>query len=185
VRWVKALPRFLRKHPEVDTLFVVALARGKVVVPPGRTMTEARINGYERAWDSLPATVRHIVVIRDTPRIKRSDVRCIDDAIADRKPPGVTCAPPRGSALSPDAQVLAARRARSPRLQVIDLTPVFCGSHTCLPVIGGALVFKDRHHMSLAFASTLAPQLEREIQRVAQTWAATPPPAPQSSPPGA
>lgn len=170
VRWVGEIPGFLRRHPEVDTLFVVALARGKVVVPPGRTETEARISGYERAWARLPATVRHIVVIRDPPRIKRADVRCIDDAIAARKPAGLACAVPRNQALAPDAQILAARRAQSPRLQVIDLTHVFCGNRSCFPVIGGALVFKDRHHLSLAFARTLAPQLAREIQRLAPSW---------------
>ena len=170
VRWVKELPGFLRRHPEVDTVFVFALARGKVVMPPGRTQTQARINGYERAWARLPATVRHIVVIRDPPRIKRTDVRCIDDAIAHREPAGLTCAIPRGNALAPDAQVLAARRIESPRLQVIDLTHVFCSNRSCFPVIGGALVFKDRHHLSLAFARTLAPQLAREIQHLAGTW---------------
>ena len=170
VRWVDELPGFLRRHPEVSTLFVVALARGKVVVPPRRTQTEAKLNGYERAWARLPATVRHIVVIRDPPRIKREDVRCIDDAIAHREPPGLTCAVPRDVALAPDAQVEAARRAQSPRLQVIDLTHVFCSNRSCFPVIGGALVFKDRHHLSLAFARTLAPQLAREIQHLAATW---------------
>ena len=170
VRWVKELPGFLRRHPEVSTLFVVALARGKVVVPRGRTQTEARVRGYEQAWARLPATVKHIVVIRDPPRIKRTDVRCIDDAIAHREPAGPTCAIPRGVALAPDAQIRAARGARSARLQVIDLTHVFCSNRSCFPVIGGALVFKDRHHLSLSFARTLAPQLAREIQRLAPTW---------------
>lgn len=169
VRWVKALPGFLREHPEIDTLFVVALAGGEVVVPPGRTTTEAKINGYINAWRTLPKTVKHIVVIRDTPRIKRTHVACINRAIAGHRPAGRACARPRDVALSPDPQVEAARREGSGRLQVIDLTSVLCGPNSCLPVIGGALVFKDLHHLSFAFAETLAPQLWRAIRRAARS----------------
>ncbi|MEA2149854.1 MAG: hypothetical protein QOD69_1684 [Solirubrobacteraceae bacterium] len=168
VRWVKALPGFLGRHPEVDTLFVVALAGGKVVVPRGRTMTEAKISGYANAWRALPASVQRIVVIRDTPRITRHTVACVNRAIAAHRPAGRRCARPRHAALGPDPQVLAARRARSQRPAVIDLTRVLCGPHACLPVIGGALVYKDLHHLSRAFAETLAPQLGRALGRVAR-----------------
>ena len=168
--WVDALPGFLRAHPEIDTVFVVALAGGKVVVPPGRTTTEAKVNGYLNAWRTLPDTVKHIVVIRDTPRIKRTHVRCITRAIEALRPAGRACARPRRVALPPDPQAEAARRTQSERLQVIDLTEVFCGPRSCLPVIGGALVFKDLHHLSFAFAETLAPQLGRAIRRAARSW---------------
>jgi hypothetical protein len=165
IRWVDALPGFLGAHPEIDTIFVVALAGGEVVVPPGRTMNEAKVNGYLNAWRTLPDSVKRIVVIRDTPRIKRSHVACITRAIEAHRPAGRACARPRSAALPSDPQVEAARRTPSQRLEVIDLTRVFCGPRSCLPVIGGALVFKDLHHLSFAFAETLAPQLWRAIRR--------------------
>ncbi len=170
IRWVEALPSFLRAHPEIDTIFVVALAGGKVVVPPGRTMLQAKVNGYRRAWKVLPDTVKHIVVIRDTPRIDRVTVACIDKAISARRPAGTQCARPRELAIGPDPQVDAARGANSERVQVIDLTRAMCSTQLCFPVIGGALVYKDLHHLSLVFADTLAPQLSRAIAAAMTTW---------------
>jgi hypothetical protein len=170
VRWVKALPDFFRAHPEIDTAFVVALAGGKVVVPPGRTLREAEINGYRNAWKALPDTLKHIVVIRDTPRIAVSTVECVDHAISAREPAGVTCARPRRQALGGDPQALAARDERSPRLQVIDLSRVLCSTRVCFPVIGGALVYKDLHHLSRVFAETLSRPLGREVRRAMESW---------------
>jgi len=170
VRWVKALPGFFRAHPEIDTLFVVGLAGGRVAVAPGRTTLQTKIDGYRRAWAALPASVRHIVVIHDTPRIKRATVACIDHAISQRTAAGLACARRRTQALSTDPAVIAAQRVGSPRLQVVDLTHVLCSLRLCFPVIGGVLVYKDLHHLSLAFADTLAPQLAREIRRLSRSW---------------
>jgi hypothetical protein len=107
--------------------------------------------------------VRHIVVIRDTPRITSRTVACVNRAIAAHRPAGRRCARPRRAALGPDPQVLAARRASARRPAVVDLTGVLCGPRSCPPVIGGALVYKDLHHLSRAFAETLAPQLGRAL----------------------
>jgi hypothetical protein len=168
--WVAALPGYFALHPEIDTVFFVALTGGKVNVPPGRTTLEAKVNGYRRAWATLPDTVKHIVVIRDTPRITRSTVRCVDRAIAERKPAGLACARPRRDAIGADPQVEAARDARSPRVQVVDLTRVLCSRRLCFPVIGGALVYKDLHHLSRVFAETLAPALGRELGAAMASW---------------
>jgi hypothetical protein len=172
VTWVQALPGFFRAHPEIDVVFVVALAGGKVVVPPGRSADEARVNGYRNAWASLPASVRHIVVIRDTPRISHRTVACITRALRDHLPAGVACAPPRAAALTPDPQVTAAGQEQPGRLQVVDLTRVLCSPRLCFPVIGGALVYKDLHHLSLVFARTLGVPLGRQVDRAARAWPA-------------
>ena len=183
VKWVNALPGYFRRHPEIDTLFVVGITGGKVVVPPGRTRSQAKVDGYRAAWRSLPPSVKHIVVLRDTPKIQRDTVDCIDRAMAARQQVGHACAVQRGTALHNDPEVGAARQEQGAalvrsattdppvaRIQVIDLSSVFCGKRFCYPVIGGALVFKDLHHFTLVFARTLAPQLAREIDRVTQSW---------------
>jgi peptidoglycan/LPS O-acetylase OafA/YrhL len=170
VTWVKRLPRFLVRHPEIDTLFVVGITGGKVNVPPGRTMFEAKVNGFRNAWKTLPGTVRHIVVIRDTPKIFRTTVDCLDRAITAHRPAGLTCAVPRADALEADPQVVAAREERSPRVQYVELTDAFCGRRRCYPVIGGALVYKDLHHFTLVFAKTLGTPLGRALEQAMQGW---------------
>ena len=174
LRWVENVPKFFRKRPEIDTVFIVAITGGQVNVPRGRTMFEAKMNGVRKAWAALPATVKHIVIIRDTPRITRSTVECIDRAIAAKRRAGLTCAVPRKTALEEDPAVTAARRQRSPRLQAIDLTNVFCSKRLCYPVIGGALVYKDLHHFTRVFAETLAAPLDRKLEGLMQEWSQAP-----------
>jgi peptidoglycan/LPS O-acetylase OafA/YrhL len=170
VTWVKRLPGFLGRHPEIDTLFVVGITGGKVNVPPGRTMFEAKVNGFLNAWKTLPGTVKHVVVIRDTPKIFRSTVACLDRAITAHKPAGQTCAVPRADALEADPQVVAAREAMSPRMQYVELTDAFCSRSRCYPVIGGALVYKDLHHFTLVFAKTLGTPLGHAVEQAMQGW---------------
>ena len=168
--WVKSLPGYFRKHPEIDTVFVVAITGGKVVVPSGKTKLQAVVHGFRDAWHGLPPSIKHIVVIRDTPKMSRATLDCIDRGIAARREVGQACAIPRATALQRDPQLLAGELAKSPRLQTIDLTRVFCSTRLCYPVVGGALVFKDLHHLTLVFAETLAQPLGHEITRVSRTW---------------
>jgi hypothetical protein len=62
-----------------------------------------------------------------------------------------------------DPAVAAARRLRSSRLRVADLTHYFCSTRRCWPVIGGALVYKDLTHITAVFAATLGPFLLRKL----------------------
>jgi peptidoglycan/LPS O-acetylase OafA/YrhL len=172
--WVQSVPHFFRRHPEIDTVFIVAITGGRVNVPPGRTMFQAKMNGVRRAWKTLPDTVKHIVIIRDTPRITRRTIECIDRAIAAKRPAGLTCAIPRNTALEEDPAVVAARKEHSPRLQAIDLSDVFCGKRLCYPVIGGALVYKDLHHFTRVFAETLGPLLGRKLEALMREWSQAP-----------
>ncbi|MEY2517486.1 MAG: hypothetical protein QOJ89_4844, partial [bacterium] len=169
-RWVEKLPGYFREHPEIDTVFVVGITGGTVKVPRGRTMFEAKVDGYRKAWRELPDSVKHIVVIRDTPKIFGDTVDCVDRTIAERGRAGIACAIPRTSGLEADPQAVAARTSGSARLQVIDLSNVFCSQRLCYPVIGGALVIKDLHHFTLVWARTLAPPLQRAVDQVSQSW---------------
>ena len=74
----------------------------------------------------------------------------------------------RSTTRRPDPAVRAAvRPGPHRRVRVIDMTPFFCSRRRCLPVIGGALVYKDREHMTEVFATSLGPYLARAIDRLA------------------
>jgi hypothetical protein len=169
--WKRHVFSWFRRHPEVHALFVSELTGGSGVVRTrGRTEVETAVAGYIAAWKALPATVSHIVVIRDTPKARSSTSACITRAIARRRPAGTACALPRTSAFDPDPSVLAARRLRSARVQVVDLSSIFCGRRRCYPVIGGSLVYRDTHHMMPGFAATLRPALMRQMQSITNSW---------------
>lgn len=165
-RWRRRVLSWFGRHPEVSTLFVSALSGGTGVVPDsGRSEFETAVHGYMRAWKALPASVGEIVVLRDTPKVRSDTDRCVEHAMARHARPGPACAVPRAAALGRDPLVAAAQRLRSPRVRVIDLTRVFCGAAQCYPVVGGALVYKDAHHLTRVFAATLGPLLQREVHR--------------------
>jgi peptidoglycan/LPS O-acetylase OafA/YrhL len=166
IKWNHQLPAWFAKHPEVSTMFVVQESGQKWVVPRGQSPYSAQVNGFQRAWRTLPASIKHVVVIHDTPKDRDSTAACVERAMAKHQRAGVACKVPRSVAMDPDAEATAAAHAHMPRVRVVDLNRFFCDSRWCYPVIGGALVHKDQHHMTVVFATTLGPYLEHDVNRV-------------------
>ena len=168
-RWLARIPGWFLTHPEVSTVFVSDQPTPPVV-PPGRSVLAAEVDGNIAAWSALPATVKHIVVIRDNPYTRGDVLACVEAAMAHRVPAGPRCAEARNVALKPDPGVIAAERLDSPRVQVIDMTNFFCDSRFCDPVIGGALVYRAATHMTRVFAATLGPFLLEEVRKLTASW---------------
>ena len=76
------------------------------------------------------------------------------------------CAVARSGAITTDPAEVAAARLHSPRVQVVDLNDFICDSRLCYPVVGGALVYKDLHHLTTVFDTTLGPYLLRDVRRL-------------------
>ena len=172
-------------HPRADALRVPALEgrRAQVVLAPprgdatssppsspaGRASAPSRrdkfgaeVDGYLKAWKTLPATVKRITVIRDTPKMRGDTDTCVQQAISAHRRAGPACALPRSDALDRDAAVAAAQR-HPPRVRYVNLTRFFCDSSRCFPVIGGALVYKDATHITSVYGRTLGPYLLRAL----------------------
>jgi hypothetical protein len=164
-RWRRAVRGWFDRHPEVQTVFVSQLAGAGVRVPNGRNRYEYTIQGYLRAWRRLPATVRQIIILRDTPVSTVNANLCVRQAVSARRRPGNACAFSRGRALRRDLAAVAARRPGMKRVHVFDLTRHMCSPRRCFPVVGGVLVHKDTTHMTPLFAATLGPFV---LQRVAK-----------------
>jgi peptidoglycan/LPS O-acetylase OafA/YrhL len=159
VQWNKQVLQWFKRHPEVTTVFVSQISGGAGVIAPGRDQLAAQRAGYAAAWKALPATVKEIIVLRDTPKVVGDTDTCVQEAIARHRPAGTACAVSRRSALTIDS----ATRAASGRARVIDLTSFFCDRRRCYPVIGGALVFKDQNHMTETWSASLGPYLLRAL----------------------
>ncbi|MCW3000125.1 MAG: acyltransferase [Solirubrobacterales bacterium] len=170
VTWNRQVPQQLARHPEVDTVFVSNITGGNVFVPPGKSMDQAKMAGYRRAWAALPPTVKRVVVIRDTPKSTGSTLECVDAAITAGDDGGRRCGVPRSKALIPDPAATAARSLGRDRAQVIDMTRYLCDTRTCPPVIGGVLVYKDVHHLTRTYATTLGRYLQRKVDALELSW---------------
>lgn len=166
--WKQHVFQWFTEHPEISTVFVAGLSGGRGVIPSaGRDEFSTSVAGYIDAWNALPATVTHIVVIHDTPKVLSTTGACVARAMAAHQAAGAVCAVSRSRALDPDPLVAAADLLASPRVQVVDLRSLFCDADKCYPVIGGALVFRDVTHMTATFSATLGPFLLRAVDRLA------------------
>ena len=165
-----AVPAWLRSHPEISTVFVAGNAAVRVFGANGKDRFRRALAGYRETFASLPDSVKHIVVIRDSIKSKSATADCVRTAIRRHQRAGVVCALPREKLRRDDAAAAAARELGPPRAQVIDLTSFQCSARFCFPVVGGVLVHKDIDHITRTFAETLAPYLQRDYDRLAAAW---------------
>jgi hypothetical protein len=170
--WYRSALAWVRRHPEVSTVFVSQKVDTPVVVTPGKTYLGIRVAGFRRAWAALPSTVKHVVVIRDTPATSEGTVACLRGVIAaGTRRPGPACPLPRSAAVRNDTAVAAVRALRSRRYGFVDLTSYFCSSRNCSAVIGGVLVYRDvLGHITVTYSRTLGPYLLREVRALMASW---------------
>jgi peptidoglycan/LPS O-acetylase OafA/YrhL len=99
------------------------------------------------------------VVIKDTP-VSSSDVPgCVSEDLEHLD----SCAFARVRDRTKEFDSRAARAA--PETSLIDITPEICPHDLCRAVIGNALVYRDKSHLSATFARTLAPVIERDLRK--------------------
>jgi peptidoglycan/LPS O-acetylase OafA/YrhL len=164
VQWKQQLRAWLGQHPEVDTVFFGEHSTATVVAPHGRSEWDAQVRGYQHAWTALPATIHHILVMRDNPQMRGTTLGCVERALQKHHDAGRACAQPRARALVRDPAAVAAAHVADRRVHTIDLTRLLCDRRSCFPVIGGALVYKDIHHLTSVFSATLGLYVQRQVE---------------------
>jgi hypothetical protein len=162
---------WFRNHPEVSTVFVTSNADTPVLVPDGQTYRSFKIDGFRRAWQALPKTVKHIIVLRDGPATTPSTFECVAKAAAAGQRPGPACPLARSVAIREDTGVEAVKELHAQRYQYIDMTHYFCASTSCYPVIDGARVNADIYgHLNVTYTRSLGPYLLRAIRGLEASW---------------
>ena len=163
VDWRSDVYQWFADHPDVRTVFI-SQHPGDVVVPHGQTEHQTKIWGYRDAWKLLPKTVKHIVVIRDTPWVNVDTDDCVDRALRKHQDAGRVCELPLSDSLKEDVAAEAAARYKIPGLRLIDMTSYMCDDKNCVPVVGGALTHKDLGHITVVFSDTMGPFLLRKVR---------------------
>jgi hypothetical protein len=164
-RWKHDVAHWLARHPTVRTVYV-AQEVSDVDTAGAPNPFAAATQSYVDEWKTLPASVKRVVVIRDTPTARADVLSCVSHAAAAHHVPGTECAQPIIVALQQDPAVAAAAQEHSARFQSIDLTSFFCDGTSCFPVVGGVLVYLDQNHLTPLYVSTLAPYLRRAIDHL-------------------
>lgn len=121
--------------------------------------------GLERSVERLQATGSRVAYIRDTPHTGLNVPTCWARADWWGWVPPDACTYSR----SQDDERTAARTvvehaaAQARGASFIDLSEAICSSERCPTQRDGVLMFKDRTHLSEAFAASLAPRLEPHL----------------------
>ena len=160
--WNASVRAWLKHHQEIRQIFVSASSQNQFVTPHGQNWFDVAQQGYLDAWASVLSTVRRIVVLRDIPRPRVDVVECSQLAV-QRGQDVAECGRPRAEAELPDPEAEAVSRADRP-VSVIDLNDFFCTRTQCSPGIGGALVYRDSHHMTATYGRSLTPYLLAELK---------------------
>jgi hypothetical protein len=168
-RWITGIPSWFAAHPEVATVFMSDQPTPPVL-PAGHPILGVQVGAYIAAWNALPPSVQHIVVIRDNPYTHGDVLACVEAAMAKHERAGSRCGEPRSVAVKADPEAIAAERLHSSRVQVIDMTNFFCSARECEAVVGGALVYRDATHLTRTYATTLGPYLLREVRKLISAW---------------
>jgi peptidoglycan/LPS O-acetylase OafA/YrhL len=135
-----------------DAIFTAARFRTQIVAEdPLATATD----GYLEAWRTQ-AQGAPIVTIVDNPNPPGDPNKCLRNGSAE------TCAVDRAGAL-PETDPLALAAASQPDVTLLDFTDLFCDETRCPVVIGGADVYRDWEHLTVTFARTMRPFLEKSL----------------------
>ncbi len=140
-----------------DTAYTAYDAEGNEL--SGNENADALQAGYMKTIARIQAAGLHTVLIRDTPASSDDVPSCVSEDIDHL----AACAFPLPQEWDRNFDVRAADA--SPGTKLIDLTAEICPGDICRAVIGNALVYRDKSHLTATFALTLAPWIGEDLRR--------------------
>jgi peptidoglycan/LPS O-acetylase OafA/YrhL len=124
----------------------------------GDAAAEAMEAGYLRTLKRIQAAGPRTVVIRDNPTSTEDVPSCVSEDIQHLG----RCAFPRHREWDHEYDVRAAEA--SPNTHLISFIADICPGEICRAVIGNALTYRDKDHLTATFARTLEPMLETDFR---------------------
>jgi hypothetical protein len=114
--------------------------------------------GYEATLKRIRGAGLPAVVVKDLPSSPKGIPHCVAENIDHLK--ACTFRRHRDPAVEFDARAAHA----VPGVGLIDLTPEVCPHGLCRAVIGNALVYRDKHHLTATYARTLSPWVAQGLR---------------------
>jgi len=124
----------------------------------GAANAEALQAGYESTLERIQAAGLKTTVIRDTPASASDVPSCVSEDLDNLD----HCAFKRIHDWNLEFDVRAAED--TPKTHLIDVTAEICPGELCRAVIGNALVYRDKSHLTATFARTLSPWIEEGLR---------------------
>jgi peptidoglycan/LPS O-acetylase OafA/YrhL len=125
----------------------------------GKAAAAAMEAGYMATLKRIHRAGLRTAVIRDTPTSASDVPSCVSEDLQNLG----SCAFRRVRDRTKEFDVRAARKSAGAHL--IDITSEICPRDLCRAVIGNALVYRDKSHLSATYARTLSPWIERGLRQ--------------------
>ena len=139
---------------------VTALSRWQHPVGDDYDSPYAQGDGVARMLEQVPGKP---VVIADVPYPGQNVPECLAKNLKDIRP----CAAPAGNRYAGGSPVRERQAAKASGGVMLNFYDLICKKNDrCLPVRNDVIVWRDHHHLTATFARTLAPALDRALQKV-------------------
>jgi peptidoglycan/LPS O-acetylase OafA/YrhL len=125
----------------------------------GTANSDALEAGYAATLERIHQAGLKTVVIKDTPASASDVPSCVSEDLGHLE----SCAFKRVRDWNLEFDVRAAEA--NPGTHLIDLTAEICPGELCRAVIGNALVYRDKSHLTATFARTLSPWIEEGLRK--------------------
>jgi hypothetical protein len=132
--------------------------------------TDAMVDALTEAWQELADHDIPVLGILDNPSPGISVYECVAEHPDDLA--ACTFDKQTGIKSSSALQYLAAAE-RVPGTRTLDIRDAICPEETCVPVIGGVLVYRQTSHITNTYAQSLKPVLEAELVPAVEEMAAS------------
>lgn len=133
------------------------LLRGKALT--GMANKRELVRGLSVRLRQMNDVGVRVMTIAETPRLNSH----VPDCVRRNRENLTRCATPKRQAFAGAGVIKAASKAN--RVPMANVTARLC-SDICPPVIGDVLVYRDDHHVTATFSRTLAPYLQKQMNRV-------------------
>lgn len=158
IEWeAKAVPFVGALNPD---LIITAHSVSSMSRTEGDATSDVVATAVVEAWKAVQKPGVDVVAILDTPRFLSKVPECM--AMSASNP--ARCGRERDAAIA-RRDPLRQAVALFPEAKLIDLNDEICSPTRCEPVVRGMLAWRDAHHMTNTFASSLASSFGAELDK--------------------
>jgi len=164
--WNSVVLGKLQKNP--PNLVIISMSRWIFTANTAEENVTTETDALIRMIRKIPAASR-VVIIQDPPLPTSEKVPdCLSNNLSDYRRCAYTRRVGFGSAMG--TREVAAAKATGAGL--IDLTAAICpGTGNCPVVIDNMIVWRDEHHLTATFSTSLGPAIDAQLVAILDAWA--------------
>ncbi|WP_187265043.1 acyltransferase family protein [Homoserinibacter sp. GY 40078] len=156
--WRADVVQKIADDPSIDV--VVVSSFGRRYGAGSSEHLEDAAQAMSDTWKVWVDAGKQVVVVGDLPTTRTDVETCVEEP-----DPAMACSRPRQDAMQLEPLTLSVALSHSRDVTLLDLSDGVCDAERCYAAVGGLLVYEDWHHLTPAFARSLAPLMLPELDR--------------------